>query len=345
MRVQLKGVKKATSKGRVYYYAWDGGPRLKGAPGTPEFVASYNHAIASRVAPVDGTLKSLIVKFLGFGEFKKLKPRTQADYREQITKIEEKFHDFPLSALANLKTKGVFLAWRDELMAASPKQADYAWAVLRRILSLAKKRGLIGVNPCEGAGRVYKPNRQDKVWTTEHEQAFYEKAPAHLHLALLLALWTGQRRGDLLRLEWSHYDGTHLRFFQGKRDKPLKIPAGGPLKAALDAVNDRQGRILRKLDGTAWTEKGFKDVWLDACRKAGVPDGLTFHDLRGSAVTRLALAGCEVPEIATFTGLSLKTVHSILDAHYLSRDVRLAESAVRKLENSWKTQPTPSITN
>ncbi|MEY9427021.1 hypothetical protein ABH975_002336 [Bradyrhizobium ottawaense] len=47
---------------------------------------------------------------------------------------------------------------------------------------------------------------------------------------------------------------------------------------------------------------------------------------------RLALAGSTVPEIATFTGHSLKDVESILDKHYLGRDVRLAESAARKLE-------------
>ncbi|KAH2214099.1 hypothetical protein KXV37_008412, partial [Aspergillus fumigatus] len=58
---------------------------------------------------------------------------------------------------------------------------------------------------------------------------------------------------------------------------------------------------------------------------------LTFHDLRGSAVVRLALAECTVPEIATFTGHSLKDVEHILDRHYLGRDLRLAESAMAKL--------------
>jgi integrase len=69
------------------------------------------------------------------------------------------------------------------------------------------------------------------------------------------------------------------------------------------------------------------------CAKAKI-EGLTFHDLRGSAVVRLALAGATVPEIATFTGHSLKDVEAILDAHYLGRDVHLAENAVRKLELS-----------
>jgi hypothetical protein len=47
---------------------------------------------------------------------------------------------------------------------------------------------------------------------------------------------------------------------------------------------------------------------------------------------RLAEAGCEVPEIATITGHSLKNVEAILDAHYLGRTTKLAASAVAKLE-------------
>ena len=61
-------------------------------------------------------------------------------------------------------------------------------------------------------------------------------------------------------------------------------------------------------------------------------EGVTFNDLRGTAVTRLALVGCSEAEIATLTGHSLRDVRSILDAHYLSRDQALAESAIRKLE-------------
>jgi hypothetical protein len=53
----------------------------------------------------------------------------------------------------------------------------------------------------------------------------------------------------------------------------------------------------------------------------------------GSAVVRLALAEATVPQIATITGHSLRDVESILDAHYLARDVQLAEMAIAKLES------------
>jgi integrase len=91
-------------------------------------------------------------------------------------------------------------AWRDEIALKSRRQADYAWTVLARVLSWSKHRGLISDNPCERGGRLYRGSRNDHVWTTEDEAAFYGSAPAHLHLPVLMALWTGQRQGDLLRL-------------------------------------------------------------------------------------------------------------------------------------------------
>jgi hypothetical protein len=53
MRVELKGIASATKKladgTRVtYYYAWRSGPPLVGEPGTPDFIASYNAAVATR---------------------------------------------------------------------------------------------------------------------------------------------------------------------------------------------------------------------------------------------------------------------------------------------------------
>jgi integrase len=69
--------------------------------------------------------------------------------------------------------------------------------------------------------------------------------------------------------------------------------------------------------------------WSKTCARAGVC-GLTFHDLRKSAVVRLALAEATVLQIATVTGHSRKDVEAILDAHNLGRDVRLTDAAVLK---------------
>jgi integrase len=62
--------------------------------------------------------------------------------------------------------------------------------------------------------------------------------------------------------------------------------------------------VLTTRSGTARAEDGFRSSCGKACKKAGIRDDLTFHDLRGTSVTRLAEAGSEVLEIATITGHS-----------------------------------------
>ena len=343
MRVRLRGInskrrKLADGSFKTYYWAWKGGPPLRGEPGSPQFIASYNEAVAKKVMPLRGTLLSLLQQYQASEDFRLLADSTRRSYISLIASIEKAFSDFPLSALTDRRTRGVFLAWRDKIAATSGRrQADYAWTVLARVLSWSLNRGLIGFNPCERGGRLYRGGvRTDKIWTVADETAFLERAPSHLHLALRLALWTGQRQGDLLRLPWSGYDGMHIRLRQSKTGTRVVIRVGAPLKAALDAAPKRSTIILTNTDGKPWTSDGFRASWSKACKRAGVV-GVTFHDLRGTAVTRLALAGCTEAEIATITGLSLRSVRTILDAHYLHRDPALGDSAISKLEKRTKT--------
>ena len=105
-------------------------------------------------------------------------------------------------------------------------------------------------------------------------------------------------------LDRYEYNGIHYR----ARTGGIQLPTEGALKCGPSVV------LFRKT--------------LTACKRAGIV-GVTFNDLRGTAVTRLAIAGCTEPEIATITGHSLRDVRSILDAHYLHRDPALAESAIK----------------
>jgi integrase len=128
-----------------------------------------------------------------------------------------------------------------------------------------------------------------------------------------------------------------MRLRQSKTGARVEIRAGGPLKAMLDATPRKSPIILLTSEGRPWTPDGFRASWGKACIKAGI-SGLTFNDLRGTAVTRLALVGCTEAQIASITGHSLRDVHSILDAHYLHRDPALAESAITKLEMGYATR-------
>ena len=199
MRIRLKGLNSITKRladgtRRTYWYAWKGGPPLRGEPGTPEFVASYNAAVAAKVTPPDGVLLNLLQGYQASDNFRSRRDRTRHDYIQQIKRIERDLGDFPLAALTDRRTRGVFMEWRDKLALSSRRQADYAWQVLALVLAWAKERGKVTVNPCERGGRLYRGNRVDKIWTDDDEAAFLRTAPGHLRLPLLLALWTGQRQ-------------------------------------------------------------------------------------------------------------------------------------------------------
>src|SRR5262249_2095036 len=250
VRVRLKGINFTTKRladgtVRTYRYAWRGGPLLRGEPGTPEFIASYNEAVATKAATPQGVLLSVLQFYQNSEDFRALADSTRRSYVALITRIEKDFGDFPLSALTDRRTRGIFMAWRDNIAASSGRrQADYAWSVLARVLSWGLDRGIVAANPCTHGGRLYRGSRADKILTGADDAAFLERAPEHLHLPLLLALWTGQRQGDLLRLPWSAYDGAVIRLVQSKsirqgrratgRPVRVRIPVGAPLKAALD---------------------------------------------------------------------------------------------------------------
>jgi integrase len=348
-RGRLPGVASATKRladgaRRRYYYAWRGGPLLKAEDGTPlqpndpQFVVAFAAAHEARRKPATGTLFSLIAAYKASIEFIGRAEKTKKDYRRYLKMIEDEFGTMPVAAVQDRRARGKFKEWRDSL-SDRPRVADYAWTVLARMLAVAKDRGAITVNVCERGGRLYEADRAEIIWTADHITRFCTVASAELQFALLLALWTGQRQADLIRLTWTQDDGTHIRLRQskgkGKKGKKrVVIPVGAPLKAALDARRPTkpEGTILRNTFNEPWTSDGFRTSWGKAFERAGLGDqDLHFHDLRGTAVTRLALSGCTVPQIAAITGHSSRDVDAILEAHYLGGRLELAEQAIVKL--------------
>jgi integrase len=196
---------------------------VQGEPGSPEFVASYNEAVGRKVQSPKGTLQNVLQQFHASRDFMDLADSTRRSYIALIKRIEEKFSDFPLSALKDRRTRGIFKCWRDAIADYSGcRQADYTWSVLARVLSWGLDRGIIAANPCERGGRLYRASRNEKIWTDDDEKSFLKHAPAHLHLALLMGLWTGQRQGDLLRLPLKALFASS----KGEQKLPTDLPTG-----------------------------------------------------------------------------------------------------------------------
>jgi integrase len=116
----------------------------------------------------------------------------------------------------------------------------------------------------------------------------------------------------------------------------VTVPVGAPLKAMLDATPRISTVIISSQDGRPYTSDGFRASWRKTCKRAGII-GLTFHDLRGTAVSRLARSGATEIEIATITGHAVGSAKSIVDKHYLDRAPAMAVSAIKKLERRTKS--------
>src|SRR5260370_24585401 len=197
MRVKLRGlnhVRKLLADGscKDYWFAWKGkgAPPLPGKPGSPEFIAAYNEAIASKgsaarnetvldqTALQTETLGWLLAKFLGSQHFNKFDERTRSHYGWIAPSIEKEFGDLPLEAVKDRRTRAVFIEWRDSIAAgtcktlvsrrrnrarlASASMADLHLQKLAAILSWGVKQGWIDINPCTAIERLHHGSRLDK---------------------------------------------------------------------------------------------------------------------------------------------------------------------------------------
>jgi len=183
-------------------------------------------------------------------------------------------------------------------------------------------------NPGHGIPPI--PGGHLPAWSqTQADQAIAE-LPEHLRRVVLMALYTGQRRGDLCRLGWSNYDGMRIRLTQGKTGTPLVIPAHPALKAEMDQWPRVAATILVNSQGRPWQPDNMSAGLKYALDKLGFPAGWNVHGLRKLAATNLAEAGCSAHEIASITGhKSLKDI-SLYTAS--ADQERMATAAIIRLQ-------------
>lgn len=197
--------------------------------------------------------------------------------------------------------------------------ALFGWAV---------ENGWLKLSPCAGIKRL--DGGHLPAWTQEEAEQAIAELSEPLRRAVILALYTGQRRGDLIALPWSAYDGRTIRLKQEKTGEDLVIACHPALKVALDTWRQPRGLILRNGKGNPWRPANLsKQLQIALAKIDGFPAGRNIHGLRKLAAANLAQAGCTLHEIAAITGhRSL----GMLQLYTQSVDQeRLAEAAIARL--------------
>lgn len=167
------------------------------------------------------------------------------------------------------------------------------------------------------------------AWTALEAARAIAGLPEHLRRPVLLALYSGQRRGDLVRLPWSAYDGRTLRLRQQKTGTVLVIPVHPVLKAELDTwkATTASTLILVNKFGRPWNASNLSKQLQDGlARIDGFPAHRNIHGLRKLAAINLAECGCTLHEIGAVTGHRSLAMLQLYTAG--SDQERLAESAV-----------------
>jgi len=350
MRVRLKGVHIVKTRRKTYYYAWRGGPRLRGEPGSSEFHASFNEAVESRRTPDPGRFKSLVVAYRASPDYARLANSTKRIWSRWLDRIAAHFGELRIAQFDRPeKIRPVIRRWRNQ-WADKPRTADYAIQVLSRVLSHAvDPLGRIAGNPCEGIKQLYHNDRSEIIWTDPNIAQLKKMGgsrkiegnltelpclPEIAH-AIDLAAHTGLRLGDLLRLSWSHVgeDAIVLATGKSRGRREAIIPLYDGLRDVLARIPKRATTVLTSSKLRPWTANGFGSSFNDTKHAAGMADNdLHFHDLRGTAATKFYIAGLPIRVIAEILAWSEDQVERII-RRYVDRAAATKEH-IRQLNHS-----------
>lgn len=330
--VQLKGVHsvrvKLAAGWKVYHYAWRGGPRLPGAPGSPEFMQAYRDAHQKRKAPAGEDFSGLIKAYRAHRDYTGLGDHTKRAYAKHLDAIDQKWGRAPLYVLNDPAIRKAFIAWRDS-MADTPRTADMAVGVLKVVLAWAKERVIVHENQAAPIKRLHRVDRSDKIWTAGELEALRGEASKELMWAVELALHTALRQSDLIGLTWNRETDGAFEVLTSKRGREVSIPITKGCRALLQRIEKRGPVILTTQRGKRpWTAAGLRASFGEACKRAGVKR--TFHDLRRTAATTLVASGLSNGQVASIMGWSEDDVEA-MKRKYVSRKAVVA-AVLAKLE-------------
>lgn len=168
-------------------------------------------------------------------------------------------------------------------------------------------------------------------------------------VAVLLAMGTGMRRGEIFGLEWHDYDGSTISIRRSvKPDKTVgepktqsgirRIAVGASTSSMLDEFRafqtplvpetrwDEPRAIMSDSHGNRLSMNTFEHWWDRFRKKAGF-DGLKFHELLHTHASLLIASGTDVKTVQGRLGHSSADVTMNIYAHALPRnDVQAAQA-------------------
>lgn len=265
-------------------------------------VKVYRYTRKKRQPKGNRTVAGIIAEWQNSPEWDALRPNTKDGYVRYIHPLFQAFKTVDFRKLRREHLMGV------RNVVAKKNGHGAAGGYCKAVQALFKWTVEQGITDFSPATKLRTKLRVGELptWTEEQARKAMRDLPEAYRRVVVLAYYTGQRRGDLCALKWSAYDGAFLRVKQQKakdNKKPLEIPVLPELRAEL-AEWKRQARtvtILETVRGLPWGAPYLSRILPYELAKIGLPR-LGVHGLRKLTAVRLAEAGCSPHEIAAITG-------------------------------------------
>lgn len=191
----------------------------------------------------------------------------------------------------------------------TPAAVNRDLAVLRILFNYAMRLRIAKENPVAQVKLFREKNTHMRVVSAEEESHYLSAASPFLHDVAVLMLDTGMRPGEIYRLRREDVD-LQLRSVHVRSGKTTNATRHIPL-------TDRAHCVLTQRFQNAtseWlfpcpfdTSKPIADVrkaHLAAVRRSGIRPPFRLYDLRHTALTRMAMAGVDLPTLRELAGHS-----------------------------------------
>jgi integrase len=305
---------------------------LPGLPGSDEFMAAYQAALAGVAAPIGsnrtnpGTVNAVIVGYIQSTAYRELAQETQAGRRNVLERIREQYGE---NRIATLERRHI-VKLLSRLKPAASRNYLKVW---RALLDFAVDEGFRPDNPAAGIKfRKYKATSHH-AWTPD-EIAQFESHWAigtKPRLAMALLLYTAQRRSDVVHMGPQHIRGNSIYVRQQKTGTELQIPISAELRAVLENNSIQSLTFLTTDRGTPYRAAEFSEWFRRQCDAAGLPKHCVAHGLRHARATQLAEAGASPHQIAAITGH--KTLTEVARYTKTADQARMAREAGELIAN------------
>jgi integrase len=291
--------------------------RLLEVPGSPDFMVAYAEAVQElsgrrpvRTVPElkpypAGTLGWLGARYFDSAEFRRIDPISQATRRGILEScFREPFKDDPTKPLGGCPLPQVTtqkIKWLRDRKAETPGAANNRRKYLSALFGWAVEAGHIASNPARDVRRIRYASEGFYTWSAEDVRRFEIRwrVGTKPRLALGLLLFSGVRRGDLVRLGRQHARDGWLRFVPNKtRYKRHTISEKPILPQLADIIAKSPTGDLTFLVteyGKPFTAAGFGGWFAARCDEAGVRGRA--HGLRKAGATIAAENGATVHQL------------------------------------------------